>query len=77
MNMATKHEILAEHLQEWMDSKGDKIKRGLLTKELAKATKMHPKSIGRSWTQYVYTANAKQTKDSEQTWSPSLLRQVS
>lgn len=46
--MGTKHEVLAEHLQEWLDSKGDKVKRGELTTELAKATKMHPKSIGRS-----------------------------
>ncbi len=48
MNMATKHEVLAEHLEEWLAAKNDKSKRGALTAELAKATKMHPKSIGRS-----------------------------
>lgn len=48
MNMATKHEVLASHLKEWLVCKGDKKKRGALTKELSKTTKMHPKSIGRS-----------------------------
>ncbi len=48
MNMTTKHEVLAEHLQEWLNSKDSRTKRGALTAELAKATKMHPKSIGRS-----------------------------
>lgn len=48
MNMATKHEVLAEHLQEWLAFKGNKTRRGELTAELAKTTKMHPKSIGRS-----------------------------
>ncbi len=48
MNMATKHEVLAEHLEEWLSAKRNKAKRGKLTTELAKATKMHPKSIGRS-----------------------------
>ena len=46
--MATKHEVLAERLQEWLESKDNKTKRGALTRELARATKMHPKSIGRS-----------------------------
>lgn len=48
MNMATKHEVLAAHLQVWMDSRDNKVRRGELTVELAKTTKMHPKSIGRS-----------------------------
>lgn len=48
MNMATKHEVLMEHLEEWLAAKGNKVKRGVLTAELAKATKMHPKSVGRS-----------------------------
>ncbi len=48
MNMATKHEVLAAHLQAWMDSRDNKAKRGELTVELAKTTKLHPKSIGRS-----------------------------
>lgn len=48
MDMATKHEVLRDHLEEWLSCKEDKEKRGALTKELSKATKMHPKSIGRS-----------------------------
>ncbi len=48
MNMETKHEVLQSHLKEWLACKEDKIKRGILTKNLAKATKMHQKSIGRS-----------------------------
>ncbi len=48
MNMATKHEVLQAHLKEWLACKKDTKKRGTLTKELAKATKMHQKSIGRS-----------------------------
>jgi hypothetical protein len=48
MNMATKHEVLKEHLKEWLATKGNRKRRGELTKELAKATKLHPKSIGRS-----------------------------
>lgn len=46
--MATKHAVLMERLQEWLDSKGSKLKRGELTAELARATNMHPKSISRS-----------------------------
>lgn len=46
--MAIKHEVLKEHLAEWLALKGDSRGRGLLTKELAKMTKLHPKSIGRS-----------------------------
>ena len=48
MNMTTKHEVLQAHLKEWLACKDDPKKRGALTKELAKATQMHPKSIGRS-----------------------------
>lgn len=50
MNMATKHEILQEHLQAWLKTKGNKVERGRLAELLVKATKLHPKSIGRSMT---------------------------
>ena len=46
--MATKHEVLQAHLKEWLTCKKDPKKRGALTKELAKTTQMHQKSIGRS-----------------------------
>ena len=48
MNMTTKHEVLQAHFKEWLACKEDPKKRGTLTKELAKATQMHQKSIGRS-----------------------------
>lgn len=48
MNMETKHEVLKAYWEEWLSIRGNKIKRGLLTKQLAKSTKLHPKSIGRS-----------------------------
>jgi hypothetical protein len=62
MNMATKHEVLKEHLTEWLQTKGDKAKRGTLTAELAKATKMHPKSIGRSMRTLQLRSNLKPHK---------------
>ena len=46
--MATKHEVLQAHLTEWLACRGDKKKRGLLTKQLATSLKMHEKSIGRA-----------------------------
>jgi len=46
--MEIKHCVLESHLADWLAAKGDKEQRGQLTKELAKATKLHPKSIGRS-----------------------------
>lgn len=48
MNMATKHSVLQDHLREWLACKGDRVKRGALTKELATTLKMHEKSIGRA-----------------------------
>lgn len=48
MNMATKHGVLQAHLTEWLACKGNKEKRGILLKELARSLRMHEKSIGRS-----------------------------
>jgi hypothetical protein len=48
MNMATKHSVLQDHLAEWLACRGDRVKRGELTKKLAPLLKMHEKSIGRS-----------------------------
>ncbi len=62
MNMATKHEVLKEYLQEWLQAKGDKVKRGTLTAELAKTTKMHPKSIGRTMRTIQLQSNLKPAK---------------
>lgn len=48
MDMVTKHNVLQDHLQEWLTCKGDRVKRGALTKELSTTLKMHEKSIGRA-----------------------------
>ena len=48
MNMATKHTVLADHLKEWLSCRGDREKRGALTKELSKMLKVHKKSVGRT-----------------------------
>lgn len=48
MNMATQHNVLQDYLQEWLKTKGDKEKRGKLTKKLSSTLKMHEKSIPRA-----------------------------
>lgn len=48
MNMTTRNEVLQEHLKEWLASRGDRQKRGNLTKRLSSTLSMNPKSIGRS-----------------------------
>jgi hypothetical protein len=62
MNMATKHEVLKEHLPAWLQASGNKGKRGALTIELAKITKMHRKSIGRSMRTIQLQSNLKPSK---------------
>jgi hypothetical protein len=48
MNMATKHGVLHDYLNEWLACTGDRQKRGALTKRLAPLLRLHEKSIGRS-----------------------------
>jgi hypothetical protein len=48
MNMATKQQVLKAHLKEWLACKDNKEKRGELNKQLAKAVKIHIKSVPRS-----------------------------
>ncbi len=48
MNMVIKHKVLRAHLKDWLACKGDKEKRGALSKQLASTVKLHPKSIWRS-----------------------------
>jgi len=48
MNMATKHEVLQDHLQDWLAAAGNKEKRGALTKKLSSTLKMHEKSVPRA-----------------------------
>ena len=46
--MATKHTVLQEHLAAWLACKGDKEKRGEMTKRLSRSLHLHEKSIGRT-----------------------------
>lgn len=46
--MATKHEVLQEHLKEWLACKGERKERGTLAKRLSQSLRMHIKSIPRS-----------------------------
>lgn len=48
MKMATKHEILQDHLKEWLACKGDKKIRGAFNTLMAKMVKMHKNSISRT-----------------------------
>jgi hypothetical protein len=48
MNMVTKHKVLQAHLKKWLACKGDKEKRGELTKHLSNTLSIHKKSVGRS-----------------------------
>lgn len=49
MNMTTKKDIFKSHLAEWLAIKGDRQKRGEMTKEISRIAKVHPKSVGRSF----------------------------
>jgi len=49
MTMATKRSIFETHLAEWMAAKGDRKKRGEMTKEISRIAKVHSKSVGRSF----------------------------
>lgn len=48
MNMVIKHEVLQSNLKQWLVCKGNKEKRGEMTKRLSTSLFMHKKSIGRS-----------------------------
>jgi hypothetical protein len=49
MNMATKKSIFKAHLAEWLAARGDRKRRGEMTKELAHIANMHEKSVSRSF----------------------------
>ncbi len=49
MNMAVKKSIFDEHLKEWLKAKGNKKKRGEITKHICFTAKVHPKSVARSF----------------------------
>lgn len=50
MNMTTKHEVLKDHLLEWLEAKNDRKKRGQIVKMVCAAIRIHPKSVPRAFT---------------------------
>lgn len=47
--MATKKDIFATHLTEWLKTKGNRKKRGEMIKYISQTIKINPKSVGRSF----------------------------
>lgn len=47
--MATKNDILKEHLAAWLAARGDKKQRGEMARHLCFVTGVHPKSVPRSF----------------------------
>ena len=47
--MATKHEVLKDHLKEWLSAKKDKKKRGEIIKLVSEAIRIHPQSVSRAF----------------------------
>lgn len=49
MTMATKHEVLQEHLRAWLEAKGDRKRRAIIAQFVCKAIRIHPKSVSRAF----------------------------
>lgn len=47
--MATKHEVLKEHLPEWLKAKNSRKERGKITKLVSEAIHIHPHSVPRAF----------------------------
>jgi hypothetical protein len=47
--MATKHEVLREHLDAWLRAKGDNKRRSKIAQVVCEAIRMHPKSVSRAF----------------------------
>lgn len=47
--MATKHNVLKEHLPDWLKAKGDRAERSRIRKLVSEAIHIHPKSVPRSF----------------------------
>jgi len=47
--MTTKNNIYREHLPEWLKARKDKKKRGEIVRNICFITKVHPKSVPRSF----------------------------
>ena len=48
MTMATKHDVLLEHLPAWLRARKDRKKHGELTRMISAAIRIHPKSVPRA-----------------------------
>jgi len=62
MIMATKNEIFQEKLSEWLKAKGDKKKRGEITKNICFVTGMHKKSVPRKFKTLQLQSTAQEKK---------------
>ena len=49
MNMATKKNVFHEYLQEWLVARDNRNKRAKIPRQICFVTKIHPKSIPRSF----------------------------
>jgi len=49
MTMETKDDVFKEHLQEWLEAKGNRKKRKEINANMVFATKCHPKSVARTF----------------------------
>lgn len=49
MTMETKKNIFIEHLEVWLQARGDKKKRGEITRNVCFVARVHPKSVPRSF----------------------------
>lgn len=49
MTMATKHEVLREHLKDWLEANGDKKRRAKIAQVVCEAIRIHPKSVSRAF----------------------------
>jgi len=49
MIMATKHEVLREHLSDWLKAKNDRKERARITELVSGAIRIHPKSVPRAF----------------------------
>lgn len=47
--MATKHEVLKDHLAEWLQARKSKKRRGQIIKMICQAVHLHPKSVPRAF----------------------------
>jgi len=48
MTMATKHEVLVEHLPAWLEARKNKKRRGEIVRMICAAIRIHPKSVPRA-----------------------------